>query len=638
MFRRATACVIVLCLSAALARTFAATGQAQQQQQPPPPPPAQAPQPQPTFRARVDTISVDVIVLDKKGEPVTDLTEKDFEIREGNKVQTVDTFKFIDVEKAQDSRPTMHREILSLEDQRREAGRDDTRVLVIYLDDYHVRRGNGLRVKEQLAEFVRQLAPNDLVALMYPLTPVTAITFSRNHEGTAQAIMNFEGRKYDYTPRNAYEERYQMQPPEILERMRNDLTISSLEYLCSFLGALRDGRKTVLFVSEGLSGYLPPGVNVTGTSSVAGGTGLTGAAQPPRNQALEDRTAFFASTEILSQLRLVFAAAGRTNTSVYTLDPRGLATSEFDISDRVGYETDRRTLNESMDTLRTIAGETDGRAIVNRNEPMPELKQMVKDNSSYYLLGYNSTSGFRDGKFHEIEVKVNRKDVDVRARKGYWAYTAEEAERAAAPAKPELARDVLEAFDLLAMMTEPSRRRRANVWIGALPAADNLAEVVVAWEGIPMPGAGDGLEAVSHVAVTAIASTGDIVYTGKIPKTDILGRASGRITFKAPPGPLRLRVTAENARDTRLEADDLGFEVPDFASPEPFVSMPVVFKGRTTKELQTIKATEGAVPAVGRSFSRTERLLLQFGIFNGSSPAELSLRLLNRQGIAIATL
>ena len=55
---------------------------------------------------------------------------------------------------------------------------------------------------------------------MYPLTPVTAITFSRNHEGTAQAIMNFEGRKYDYTPRNAYEERYQMQPPEILERMR----------------------------------------------------------------------------------------------------------------------------------------------------------------------------------------------------------------------------------------------------------------------------------------------------------------------------------------------------------------------------------------------------------------------------------
>ena len=533
----------------------------------------------------------------------------------------------------------MHREILSLEDQRREAGRDDTRVMVIYLDDYHVRRGNGLRVREQLAEFVRQLPENDLVALMYPLTPVTAITFSRNHDGTAQAIMNFEGRKYDYTPRNAYEERYQMQPPEILEKMRNDLTISSLEYVCTFLGALRDGRKTVLFVSEGLSGTLPAGVNVTGTSSVPSGTGLTGAARQAQAQQLDDRAAFFASTEILSQLHMVFAAAGRANTSVYTLDPRGLATSEFDISDRVGYETDRRTLNESMDTLRTIAGETDGRAIVNRNEPMSELKQMVKDNSSYYLLGYTSNSGFRDGKFHEIQVKVNRKDVEVRARKGYWAYTAEEAERAAAPAKPELARDVMDAFDLLATITEPIRRRRANVWIGALPAADNKADVILAWEGVGTPGSADGFDSVSHVAVTATASTGETVYSGKIAKTDILGRASGRITFKAPPGPLRLRVTAENAKDTRIEADEMGFEVPDFASPELFVSMPIVYKGRTTKELQTIKASENAVPAVGRSFSRTERLLLQFGVYSGTTtPTALSMRLLNRQGDPIATL
>jgi hypothetical protein len=269
---------------------------------------------------------------------------------------------------------------------------------------------------------------------------------------------------------------------------------------------------------------------------------------------------------------------------------------------------------------------------------MPELKQMVKDNSSYYLLGYTSNSGFRDGKFHEIQVKVNRKDVEVRARKGYWAYTAEEAERAAAPARPEVARDVMEAFDLLATITEPSRRRRANVWIGALPAANNQADVVVAWEGVATPGAADGFDAVSHVAVAAIASTGETVYTGKIPKTDILGRASGRITFKAPPGPLRLRVTAENARDTRIEADDMGFEVPNFASQELYVSMPVVYKGRTTKELQTIKASETAVPAVGRSFSRTERLLLQFGVYSGPTPTALTMRLLNRQGTAIATL
>ena len=75
----------------------------------------------------------------------------------------------------------------------------------------------------------------------------------------------------------------------------------------------------------------------------------------------------------------VFRAAARNNTTIYTLDPRGLAGSEFDINDTVASQLDRQVLNESIDTLRTIASKTDGRAIVNRNEPMPELRQMIRD-------------------------------------------------------------------------------------------------------------------------------------------------------------------------------------------------------------------------------------------------------------------
>ena len=93
---------------------------------------------------------------------------------------------------------------------------------MIFLDDYHVRRGNAMRIREQLATWVSTLSSRDLVAVLYPLTPINATTFSRNHDGTAGAIRNFEGRKYDYTPRNAYEERYQMQPPQTQEQMRND--------------------------------------------------------------------------------------------------------------------------------------------------------------------------------------------------------------------------------------------------------------------------------------------------------------------------------------------------------------------------------------------------------------------------------
>src|SRR5262245_12819484 len=174
------------------------------------PAPAQqsTPAQQPTFRARVDSVSVDVQVTDKTGKPVDDLTPEDFEVKEAGKVQTVDTFKLIKIDENPNSEPP--REILSFESQAREAARDDTRLIVIFLDDYHTRRGNSMRVKGQLSRWVSSLNDHDLVAVAYPLTPPAVMTFTYNHDGIAAAIEKFEGRKYDYTPRNAYEERYQL--------------------------------------------------------------------------------------------------------------------------------------------------------------------------------------------------------------------------------------------------------------------------------------------------------------------------------------------------------------------------------------------------------------------------------------------
>src|SRR6185503_1459060 len=71
-------------------------------------PPAGAGQGQqpPTFRGRVDSISVDVSVTDKQGKPVTDLTVDDFEIREANKAQTIDTFRLIAADPVEDRKST----------------------------------------------------------------------------------------------------------------------------------------------------------------------------------------------------------------------------------------------------------------------------------------------------------------------------------------------------------------------------------------------------------------------------------------------------------------------------------------------------------------------------------------------------
>ena len=80
--------------------------------------------------------------------------------------------------------------------------------------------------------------------------------------------------------------------------------------------------------------------------------------------------------------------------------------------------TSQSYLNASIDTLRELAENTDGRAIVNRNDLAAGMKQIIRDSSAYYLVGYNSTQAPTDGKFHEIKVRVKRPGVQVRASQG----------------------------------------------------------------------------------------------------------------------------------------------------------------------------------------------------------------------------
>ena len=74
----------------------------------------------------------------------------------------------------------------------------------------------------------------------------------------------------------------------------------------------------------------------------------------------------------------------------------GCAVFEFDIDETVGSsETDRQYLNATMDTLRTLAENTDGRAIVNRNDLDGGHEADHARLSAYYLLGYSSSQADR---------------------------------------------------------------------------------------------------------------------------------------------------------------------------------------------------------------------------------------------------
>ena len=634
-----------IALAAGLAVSVAAQGGAQQ----PAPPasgqaaPADQTQKPPVFRAAVNAVRVDVIVSGKDGSPVTDLTAADFEITEDGKAQAIDLFRLVrsDGNVAPGGAPA--RPIRSLSDQESEAARDDVRLFVIFLDDYHVRKGASMRVRETLAEFVRtQLGPLDMVAVMYPLMSVSELTFTRDPGALAASMLAFEGRKFDYKPRNLIEERYANYPAQSVETLRNEVVMTALRGLAVKLGSLREGRKAVIFVSEGFTALLPP--QMRNVNAQLPGLGNPNARNPFAGDSLsEDRAKASADAQLLSDLRLVFDAANRNNTAIYTLDPRGLAVNEFDINENVGLTTDSDYLRRSQETLQVLALNTDGRAIVHRNDLEGGLKQVVRDTSAYYLIGYNSPLATPDGKFHEIKVRVKRPGLQVRSRRGYWAPTAEDVAKATAPPKPPTPPGVEKALSNV-----ETRQRDAYVrtWLGTARDASGAVRVTFVWEPVP-PIPGEKREQAARVQLVASSRGGDEYFRGPVPAEDAAAttgaagapaaapalRSASKVTFQAQPGRLQVRVTVLNEKGQVLDTVQQEQAIPDFSGLEIRLSTPVVLRARTAREFQSLSRDPDPVPSPLREFRRTDRLLVRF-VAHSAAPGlpEVTVRLLSRGG------
>jgi VWFA-related protein len=611
----------------------------------------QTPQP-PSFRTGINVVRVDALVTDKNGNAVADLKQEDFEVFEDNKPQTIESFRYITVA-GTPQEGELPRQIRTTWDEETELARDDVRLFVIFFDDYHVRRGAALAVKRQLTDFIRKhVGPMDILGVMYPLTPFSTIGYTRNHEAVIKEIEAWDGRRFDYRPRNEFEERYTYYPAEVVERVRNQVSLSALEALVTGLGTKREGRKSVILVSEGYSNYLPPQLrdpvaNMPGVGNPNRG-GLAGDRNSDERNA-EMKNQFFGNLDLLQEMKEVFTAANRANCAIYTLDPRGLSAFEFDIDQGVGQNLDKAALDVGLNSLRTLADETDGRAIINSNDLVKGLGQMVKDASSYYLLGYTASSP-TDGRFKSIRVRVKRPGLQVRARKGYWALTVEDVAAVTAAAnRPGPAPEIGQA---LAQIETPLRARTIRTWIGTSRGANGKTAVTLVWEPAP-PVSGDRREPPAQVAVTAGGQTGAAYFRGKVPAAGAAAstpaapaaagtpppadNGGGRVTFDAPPGPLQLRMTVEGAAGQVLDSDFRDVVVPDYAKPEPLISVPAIFRARTQRDVNLISADPNPRPTTAREFSRTERLHVRFQAYApGGGNAVPTARLLNRGGTRMA--
>ncbi|HEY3885359.1 MAG TPA: hypothetical protein VGL62_09150, partial [Vicinamibacterales bacterium] len=280
------------------------------------------------------------------------------------------------------------------------------------------------------------------------------------------------------------------------------------------------------------------------------------------------------------------------------------------------------------------------------------MKQIIRDSSGYYLLGYTSSSAPTDGKFHTIDVKVNRPGVEVRARKGYWAYTPEEAVKARAPAKPSAPSPVLNALNSVA---EPAGGdRAAEFWLGTDMSPAGQPQVLFAWNPAPpVPGAHPDVAA--DVELTAIAADGRPLFHGKVPGTTPTLPAppsagspgtgtspgaqgqGGSIAFNAPPGDVQLRIMVHGEHGQVIDSDAKSIIVPNYGTAPVTIATPRVYRARTPHDRLELRNNPDAPPTASRDFSRTETILIRFDAYasGGAHPA-VTARLLNRGGQPMA--
>src|SRR5690606_7322584 len=120
------------------------------------------------------------------------------------------------------------------------------RLFLIFWDEYHINHMASARhAREALLRFVRTaFGPTDLVALMDPLTPVSALRFTRDRHELSEAARRLQGRSGIYVPARSAVEEAHLQSREGPERLRSQVTLSALKSAVVHLATLRQGRKS----------------------------------------------------------------------------------------------------------------------------------------------------------------------------------------------------------------------------------------------------------------------------------------------------------------------------------------------------------------------------------------------------------
>lgn len=363
-----------------------------------------------TLQVYEDLVLVDVVVTDKKGDPIRNLKKEDFHLFEDNKPQMVSTFDFEDLNIFSEPAVTTPAEPHKIELAQKPISVQDRkelrnhRFLVLFVDQSSMPVEDLIQAQKTVRDFIeKQITPADLVAVVSNGTTLKLLqNFTNDRETLKKAVSRL------YAGDSA-----SLADAEVAATSTDDPSASdSYTPDDSQFNIFNTDRKLYAIEAVGKMFKDIPGKKFL----VHFSSGIT-----------------TTGTENQSQLHATIDRLNQANTSLYAVDVRGLTalppggganqagaggTANFS-GQAVRSQTD--SLYSSQETLATLSLDTGGKPLFDNNNLGKVFETVRQDSSSYYLLGYYSTNSRRDGKYRRIKLQLTIPDARLKFREGYFA-------------------------------------------------------------------------------------------------------------------------------------------------------------------------------------------------------------------------
>jgi len=396
----------------------------------------------PSFRTRAEVVQVDVVVRDRHGISVEGLRREDFRISEDGAEQVIDSFEAVDLPEAPVSPPSPARRNTITTNEGSPSG-GSGRTLVFLFDDLHLSPLNARRARAALQGFVNGAARDgDHVALAASSGLYWTARLPQGRQDLLALVASLDGRR---VPNRSFDVITDFEAMRVHlyndtaagDRVARRLRSYQVDFHQQHVGLLSDiGRL------RSLPGINEPLVELRCAERyqearernlltlAALRRALDAVAPAAGRKMLILLSEGFVQDDSLDEERDVADAARRANAAVSFVDVRGLEGLPGFLSAEHGRPIDERDFagtlaNTALDAEgASVIAETSGGFVVrNANDLGGAIDRAVSESRSYYVLGYTPRNLARDGRFRRVRVGLARKDVEVRARKGYYAPT-----------------------------------------------------------------------------------------------------------------------------------------------------------------------------------------------------------------------